>query len=402
MHRIGQKWTLDALLKLGGWDLLHPESVTYWEGLGYNHGDIQRVFSMVKCSDMLPKAWSARAAEVEKKAKYFEQRGFMLAAYSMYSRAAQLYGRAQYSYFNDDPKKRAYHDKLQNCFKKVIDLNPTPIERVEIPFEGQTIYAILNLPANVNNENKVPCVILCPGMDMFKEDWTYPSQNIFVPRGIATLAIDGPGQGETLLNGCKCTIDNFERAGSAFIDYLIERKEIDPEKIVLFGTSMGSYWGSRIAATDHRLKAAATALGCYGPKNVIFNVAQPNFKRNFMYMAGIPDEKEFDIMAEKMVLGELMDKIECPFLMIHGEFDELTPVEDVMKEYANVKAPKELWLIEDSFHCLGQIVDEFFKSVYDWLNARINDLPMSNDRTVYIKTSGEFVEGTDKPAWWPS
>lgn len=397
MQRNGQKWTLDALLKIGGWDLLHPESVTYWEGLGYNHGDIQRVFSMVKCGDMLPKAWSQRASEVEAKAAYFEGRGFKETAKAMYSRAAQLYGRAQYSYFSDDPKKRAYHDKLRKCFDKVISLNATPIERVEIPFEGKTLYGVLHLPTDAEN---VPCVILCPGMDMFKEDWTFGSQGIYVPRGMATLAIDGPGQGETLLNGCKCTVENFERAVSAFIDYLINRKEINPEKIVLFGTSMGSYWGTRAAAHDHRLKAVATALGCYGPKDVIFNVAQPNFKKNFMYMAGIPDEDEFDQIAEKMYLGDMMYDIECPFLMIHGEFDELTPVQDVIDEYSKVKSPKELWLIEDSFHCLGAIVQEFFLSVGDWLTARLNEEPMPADNAVYIRTSGEFVQGA-KPAWWP-
>ena len=77
----------------------------------------------------------------------------------------------------------------------------------------------------------------------------------------------------------RVTLGNYEKAGKAFIDYLVKRPEVDAEKIGLFGISMGSYWAPRIAAYDHRVKAVAAATACFGQKNWIFNESSPRFKQ---------------------------------------------------------------------------------------------------------------------------
>lgn len=61
MNRESEKWVLDALLKTGGWDVLHPESKPYWETLGYAHADIENVFSRIRSGSMLSKAWPPAA-----------------------------------------------------------------------------------------------------------------------------------------------------------------------------------------------------------------------------------------------------------------------------------------------------------------------------------------------------
>jgi 2,6-dihydroxypseudooxynicotine hydrolase len=50
------------------------------------------------------------------------------------------------------------------------------------------------LPAG---SQRPPCVILLGGLDTTKEDYQVVN-DLCVERGLATLAFDGPGQGETL------------------------------------------------------------------------------------------------------------------------------------------------------------------------------------------------------------
>ncbi len=394
-----QRWVLDTLVGVGGLGVLFPEAQGFFEELGYNHADAARVFGMAKSGAMFPKAWSQAAGELERKAQHSEARGLRLAARDLYARAAICYGRAQSSYYRDDERKRRFHDKMVQCYTRAMVLNPTPIERVEIPFEGKTLYGVLHLPAPAG---KFPAVLLSPGMDGFKEDRHAIAQTYFRERGLACLVVDGPGQGETLLNGLKVNVTNYERAGSALLDYLQQRPEIDGERLCHFGMSMGSYWGARIAAHDKRLKACATMLGCYGSMEVIFNQAQPTFKANFMYMAGYTDEAAFDEeIARHMHLKEVAPKIACPFLMAHGEFDELTPLEDALATYALVKAPKEIWVYDWEFHPLGGVAAELIASAADWLVEMLkgNYLPTMDNR-YFVGRDGKVHAGSAEPPWW--
>ena len=95
-------------------------------------------------------------------------------------------------------------------------LNPTPIERMEVAFEGHTIYAHLHTSRAA--DGPAPLVLLLPGMDMYKEDWTKVAQQYYLPRGIAVLAVDGPGQGETNGGGLLVTLDQLRGAISALLD----------------------------------------------------------------------------------------------------------------------------------------------------------------------------------------
>ena len=111
------------------------------------------------------------------------------------------------------------------------------------------------------------------------------------------------------------------------IDYLQSREEIISDKIGIYGVSMGSYWSLRLASYDHRPAVLASGVACFNPNNTIFTQSSPRFKQQFMYMAGIDDEDEFDEMAIGMTVKGYADKVKCPTLLVTGEFDPLCPLE---------------------------------------------------------------------------
>ncbi|MDR2909644.1 MAG: alpha/beta fold hydrolase [Oscillospiraceae bacterium] len=392
------QWITDALLAVGGWDTQHPGDIPSWEQNGYDHNDVNRVLALVKCGAMFPKAYSSVAREIERKAAACEERGLTGAACLLYGRAMQLYGRAQYSYYCDDPRKRLFHADKLRCFHKVSQYSSYRLERVELPFGESKIYC--NLYTNGSGQ-KQPCLIILPGMDQVKEEYHGTIQRYAMAKGLAVLAVDSPGQGESLANGLKCSLETPEETCKTVLDYLEARDEIDSGKIVLFGGSLGSYWGTIWTAADSRIKAAATAMAAYGRKDFMFKSANPKFRANYKYMSGVYDDARFDEMAEQMHALDIAPKIEAPFLMIQGEFDELNPVETTIAMMNTMKAPRELWVLEQEFHPMGGQYGEMFAGAMDWLsNALDGKYRPGYQKGVYWKINGEFVEGNGSPDWW--
>jgi pimeloyl-ACP methyl ester carboxylesterase len=394
-----QGWVLDNLVALGGVDVLHPEIGGFFQEYGYARRDVEQAFAEVKSTPMIPKGWAKLAASLERRAEACADQ-YPDTALNLYMRTSMAYGRAQYAFPVEDPRRLGFSQAAARSVAAMADLNPTPIERLSVPFEGKQVAALLHL-ADV--EGPAPVVVLVPGMDMVKEEWTHVAQRHFVPRGIHALAIDGPGQGQSLTEGLRVTVDNYERAVSAVVDALIERPEINADQVLLWGVSMGAYWGMRAAAHEPRLKAAATTIGFYGDAVTIFDRAQPSFKRNFMNMTGIHDEEQFDreILAN-MPLTELVGKISCPVLMSMGEFDELANITGALELFEQIEAPKDFVVWEGEFHPLGGVMPEAIGLARSFLDRALDgSLEADRDVRAFMRTDGQVDFGTGLPSWWP-
>lgn len=387
MKRGSEKWILDAFVSSGSYDALRPDRTSWYELMGYDPTDLKAAYSLMRSTDMIPKAFASIGYALERKAEAAEAAGHIPTALRLYHRASLLFGRAQYHIYRDSPTKQMLHERKARCYAKVCAWSPTPVEEVEISFEGSSLSGVFH--RRLGSE-PAPAVLLIPGMDAIKEE-RHTVGNVFVERGMHVLVLDGPGQGTSLARGIKVTPDNYERAGQAAFDYLATRPEVDVNRLAVMGTSMGTYWGTRVAAYDERVKACALAMGCFGPMDVIFEQARPAFRRNFMYMSGCEDDESFDRMAARMVLDDVAPQIKCPYLVVHGQFDELTPMEYALRIYEKVTSPKELWVYEDEFHPIGAAVSEWFMRMVDWLADRVagRPLPQQDKRVVFGRlTSG--------------
>ncbi|GAA0640977.1 hypothetical protein GCM10010174_74190 [Kutzneria viridogrisea] len=397
-----QSWTLDIALAVGGFDALHPEARGTLEQLGHDHTDFEKVFALVRSGAMLPKAWATVAAQAQQRAEHHEANGFRGTAADLYQRAAVMWGRAQYSFFDAaDPRKAAFRARTDHCVAKLGELREGLVRRVVLDFEGGHVHGLLHLPAGQVRE--APAVILGPGMDMIKEDYLYAAERYYTSRGVVALSIEGPGQGETRAGGLTVDLTNYERAISRFIDHLVELPEVDPDRIGMFGISMSGYWGSRAAATDPRLAALAAFEAVTGDFETIFERAQPSFKQNYMYMAGYTDEAAFDReLVAHLPLGELVGRIGCPVLYGIGEFDELTQLPQALANFELVRAPKELRVYENEFHPLGGVAAEVFGFGAEWVRLALDGAFAEPGRDVrhYLHRDGRVSAGTGEPTWW--
>jgi dipeptidyl aminopeptidase/acylaminoacyl peptidase len=354
---------------------------------------------------MISKLQGEDAARKECVARALDEADHPETALEAYVKAAESYRKGQHVIFDDDhPQKLKLYAGLVRCYDRIMELADYPIERIDVPFEGQTIQIILHL---LPDRRKAPCVLYIPGMDQTKEFYPYVYQNDMLRRGMHGCAMDGPGQGISNIRKIRVTANNYERAVKAVIDVLVQRPEIDKDKIGVFGISMGSFWAPRAAAFDPRIKACAGASATFANKNHIFNVSSPRFKQVFMYMAGISDENEFDDMAATMTLVSHCDKIRCPTLLATGEFDPLSPVEEGLAVFHELAAPKELWVLENEFHRVwamqGLAGLDLNAFVVDWLrDAMTGKISADHNKTVYVRQkSGRAVFDDALPPDYP-
>ena len=341
---------------------------------------------------MLPKQWRLQAEHDERLGRQAQSQGFDATACQHYDHAIEAYRMAQHPIFYDDnPIKLDLYRRLSDAVDRRSEVAPYPVERVEVPFDdGKTISCLLHL---LPDRRKAPCVIYVPGMDQTKEAFPKVVGNPAIARGMHILSMDGPGQGHSNIQKIRAVGDNYERAGAAVIDYLQTRPEVDDDKIGVYGVSMGSYWSLRLASYDHRMAALASGVACFNPNNTIFTQSSPRFKQQFMYMAGMDDEGEFDEMAEKMTVKGYVDKITCSTLLVTGEFDPLCPLEDAVEVYEDLTTRKEMWVVEDQFHPLWGIPNlgklDCHHYIIDWLSRALLQNKTNDGRIAFVATKGD-------------
>jgi dipeptidyl aminopeptidase/acylaminoacyl peptidase len=379
-----QHWLMDLFIKQTG----------RYQNYAY---DVKTLPSEVKSYKMIPQVLARYGRHREELAIAAEKVGHYQTAAQLYFQASEKYRTAQHAIFENNQEKFYLHGKQLECFQRMIPYAPHPIEYVEIPFEDNYIQGLLHL---TSEKKKAPTVVFSPGMDMTKEATLNPFYHPFVVRGMNLLAIDGPGQGTSNIRKIHITLDNYERAGKAALDYLCTRPEVDADNLAVSGYSFGSYWGMQIAAVDKRVKAVGTAAACYGPMTSIFEEETPHFKQVYMYMAGMQNEDEFDNMASQMKLDNYLPNIKCPCLIVNGEYDPLAPLDTVLSVYEQVPGPKEIWVVEDEFHTPrhGESFGgaDFYGFLADWIRDALNGkFKKGHDHRVLIRKMGNGPYGEE-------
>ncbi|TCT07840.1 alpha/beta hydrolase [Aquabacter spiritensis] len=384
--RANQNWIFDNFLKMStNEDVLHPGILGLRLERGFKHQDMERVFHAAQGRRALPKEWSKIAQEQEDKGTRALEKGRRVTAGQYFHRAMLYWGRAQHLIPVDgSPKKIEYYNGLARCRDKMIELLDGAVTKQSFEFApGKSTYTLYQAAPG---EGRKPTVLYIPGMDAAKEDYPSPYNNEFTRRGMNLCAMDGPGQGECNMNKVWLTPDNYAQAVKRVIDWLVTRDDVDPTRIGVFGASMGTRWGVEAAAIDPRISALVGQMPCVGPLDIIFEQAQPNFKRIYMYMCNMKDEAAFDAMVSGLDLRTHAAKMTCSYLLAGGEMDELCPPEDMRDFLKAVTAPKEFWLYEGVFHPMGEVAGEINPAIADWLLETLNNpLPAGYDRTVIIE-----------------
>ena len=327
------------------------------QGVDYN--DFTRITQSLERWDDWLDAWSATGDMHAELAREAEIHGRSLSAGEACVRATLCYHFAKFVWMVDMEKHRAATNKAVNSLYAAHKyLDPTA-ERIEMSLDGKLMAANLRRPA----ENDRPAVVvLLPGLDSTKEEF-FNWENVFLKRGLATVSLDGPGQGETGYN--THIRADYEVAVSALLDTLEGRKDIDTKRVGCAGVSLGGYYGPRAAAFEPRIKAVAPIAGPYNFGDC-WDILPMLTREAFIHHSGAANEDEGRERALQLSLEGTAERIAQPMLVIFGKLDSLIPWQHA--ERLAAEAPNaELVMYPDGNHVCNNISYKYRPLVGDWM-----------------------------------
>lgn len=292
--------------------------------------------------------------------------------------AWRYYGFGAWPTQNSPLKQKAF-ELSTLAFRAYADLSNPQIEVLRIPFEGKEIIGYLQKPKGVK---KPPLVISVGGLDSYKEFVVDQYGPDYLKAGLAYLALDMPGTGESPLR-----VDvGSERIFTKVIDVLEGRHDIDASHLGFQGVSWGGHWAARIAYDEpKRLKAVVVwggpvheyfqrewQLKALGTREYLFDLFAA---RAGVY--GVNTLEEFLAFGPKMSLKDAgkLTQASAPELLVNGDKDSQVPIEDVYVLLKN-GAPKDAWINPTGGH-IGRSKDWsdgriFSEVIVPWFSRKLH------------------------------
>ncbi|MEV7120629.1 alpha/beta hydrolase family protein [Kitasatospora griseola] len=215
------------------------------------------------------------------------------------------------------------------------------------------------------NGKRFPVAVVIPGMDSAKEEF-HAVADALLARGVAVLAIDGPGQG---VMGAGTVLDatGHRSAVSRALDALAEVDSaadgwgLDLGRIAVVGLSLGGYLAAAVAAHDPRVRAAVLVSG---PYRLEWDGFVPFVTATLGLRCGSPDAaRDF---ADRLDLAALAPQLRGPLLLVEGGDDRIPGMTNAEALAADLPHAEVLHVPYGN-HLLGNAPTDWLPDTADWL-----------------------------------
>lgn len=337
-----------------------PRMVT--QGIDYN--DFVRTTARIERWEEWLDAWSETGELHLRLAREAEDAGRKRTAGEAFVRAALCFHFAKYVWVVQPERNRETTIRARDALREAQRLLDPSTERIEAPLDGGAVIGNLRRPAG---PERPPLVLLIPGLDSTKEEF-FNFERVFLERGLATLSLDGPGQGEA---GFELPIrPDYEVAVSAILDALTGRGDLDLARVGAAGVSLGGYYAPRAAAFEPRLRAVA---GVSGPRNLgeLWDDLPLLTRESFVHYSRSADLESGRQRALQLDLAGVAGHIAQPLLVVTGKLDRLIPWEST-KLVADEAPDSTFVLYEEGNHVCNNVAYRYRPLLADWLAERLS------------------------------
>lgn len=282
---------------------------------------------------------------------------------------------------------------------------------------GNKIAARVRIPEQKNPSELLPAIVINHGYSGDKNEYD-PMAEALCGAGYATLQFDsrGCGKSEAEKGRMMCATEWIEDAYNA-VSYILTYPCIDPDRVGFTGCSMGGAVTIAAAATDKRVKSAIAISpvsnglcmlernwkkfrGEQAYKKYLKELRQDgldvaNGKASKMvsvpYALGMNAEDEKEYLKVRMMDPEMVSMvplesitnsfvlfkaevyakdIEIPFLILHGDADEIVSIEQSKALSEKIKCQKGFVIVKDGPHPLpmSNKAREVFEHTVAWFD----------------------------------
>lgn len=229
--------------------------------------------------------------------------GNMLTARSNWLRAVNYYQAAAFPYDLTDSKHQSAIENMRDCAGKYLRHGKPAGEVVLIPWLGGYPLEGYFLPASAGSK-RAPAIICIGEPGQRKEEYLTKVARYASDRGMSLFAVDllgaGTGAGFEEVAGRS----DLETTIGQIMDYLVERDDVDADRIAILADGWGSSFVARGIAFDDRFAAAVCDGG-------IWDLHERSFLRDRIGVsdAGLPGP----------IVSRVARNIKCPVLISAGE-----------------------------------------------------------------------------------
>lgn len=164
-------------------------------------------------------------------------------------------------------------------------------------------------------------------------------------KGFNVLALDyrgyGGSQGSPTFAGVQLDIDAAMRT-------LLARSDVDPDRIIIFGQSLGAALAVHYVAHS-RYRASVRAVVLDSPFSDYRRIAREKLASFFLtwpfqWISTVAIENDYSPAASIKALSPI------PVLFIHGEDDIVVPLHHSKRLYESAGEPKHMWVVPGTGH----------------------------------------------------
>ena len=336
-------------------------------GNGMDYADVMALYAAVDAGQPWDEAAEQLGDQNSVRANDALRAGHLLTARSWFLAASCCYRLGQVV-LSDGERKRAVFTKMVDAYGQAGDLFNPAFEHTHIEFRSGTLSGWLAMPTGGSSESAPeagwPVVIIMGGFDGWREEY-HVGATYLRERGIATLLLDGPGQGESRLFGGLVLDHEFTAAFSAVVDHLLADPRLS-DQVGIWGNSMGGYLAAAVAAADPRIGTCCVNGGTVRPAEILDRFKR--FTSKVQPLLGIDDPGKATAELDTYMLTETdLAQLTCPLLVLHGTPDQVFLIENARALFDGAAASDKTFLEwADGDHCIYNHSHEKHTLVSDW------------------------------------
>src|SRR5262249_10046272 len=158
--------------------------------------------------------------------------------------------------------------------------------------------------------------------------------------------------------------------GAAILDAAGALHGIDPDRIGIWGVSLGGYYAARVASADSRVRACISLCGTYDLGDVWDHLPELS-KAAFTIRSKSSTARQARQRAAELSMGGLADRITAPLLIIAGRRDRIFPWQDSVRLRDEAGGYAELLLLDDGNHGCANVLFKHRPYSADWMASRL-------------------------------